>query len=141
MVANKIILSYYKPMSTQETYTGTVNKINESGVFYTILTLFICLIIFILVFLFNKNYITSFLTFSVINGEKSTEAEVRDSILVLISVFCIVISLFAVIPQLEEIKKLFFDTNMRTVSFVILYTVSLVALFRIFFFSFFAALL
>jgi hypothetical protein len=115
-------------MSTQETYTNTINKINESGVFYTILALCISLIIFILVFMFNKKYITSFLTFSIINGEKSLEAELRDSFLVLISVFCIVVSLFAVIPNLEEIKKLFFDNNLRTVSFVILYTISLVVL-------------
>lgn len=87
-----------------------------------------CLIAFILLFVFKKDYITSFLTFSVINGEKSVEAEVRDSVLVLASVFCITMALFAAIPNLNTIKKLFFDTNMRTVSAVVVYTTSLIAL-------------
>jgi len=106
-------------------------NINSSEVFYPILTLLIFLITFILLFVFKKDYITSFLTFSVINGEKSIEAEVRDSVLVLVSVFCIVLALFAAIPNLEVIKKLFFDTNMTTVSAVVVYTISLVVLLTI----------
>jgi len=114
--------------STTLPITDYTKIINSSDVFYSILTLLSCLIAFILLFVFKKDYITSFLTFSIINGEKSTEAEVRDSVLVLVSVFCIVIALFAVIPNLDTIKKLFFDTNMRTVTAVVVYTISLVVL-------------
>lgn len=115
------------PKTTLPTSNYT-NDINKTDVFYPILTLLICLIAFILLFVFKKDYVTSFLTFSVINGEKSIEAEVRDSVLVLVSIFCIVLALFAVIPNFETIKKLFFDSDMRTVSAMIVYTISLVVL-------------
>ena len=114
--------------STTLPTTDYTNDINKSEVFYPILILLISLIAFILLFVFKKDYITSFLTFSVINGEKSVEAEVRDSVLVLVSVFCITMALFAVIPNLETIKKLFLDTNMRTASVAMIYTTSLIAL-------------
>jgi hypothetical protein len=116
-------------MSSTTLPTSDYTKnINESGVFYPILILLIFLITFILLFVFKKDYVTSFLTFSIVNGEKSVEAEVRDSVLVLVSIFCIVLALFAVIPNFETIKKLFFDSDMRTVSAMIVYTISLVVL-------------
>jgi len=105
--------------------------VNEPSVFYPILSLLICLIIFILVFVFKKDSITSLIKLSIINGEKSKDAENLDSLMVLVSVFCILISSFILIPAFSVIKTLFIERNMLTVSTVIVYTIFLVLLFTL----------
>lgn len=122
-------MSSTKEINTQPVLITPDRLINEPINFYSILSILICLLIFILLFVFKKSSITSLITLSIVNGEKSKDAEIRDGLIVLFTVFFGLFTLFTIIPSFGFIKTLFIGREMRTVSIVVVYTLLLVLLF------------
>lgn len=122
-------MSSIKQINTPPVLITPDRLINEPINFYSILSILICLLIFILLFVFKKSSITSLITLSVVNGEKSKDAEIRDGLIVLFTVFFGLFTLFTIIPSFGFIKTLFIGREMRTVSIVVVYTLLLVLLF------------
>jgi hypothetical protein len=103
-----------------------VANINQNGVFYPILLILLCLITFILLFVHKKELLITLFSVSTINGQQSVEASVNDTILLLFSVFFIVVFLFMLVPNFGVIKNLLLE--MKTMTFVMIYTTVLVLL-------------
>ena len=122
-------MSSTKEINTPPVLITPDRLINEPINFYSILSILICLLIFILLFVFKKSSITSLITLSIVNGEKSKDAEIRDGLIVLFTVFFGLFTLFTIIPSFGFIKTLFIGREMRTVSIVVVYTLLLVLLF------------
>jgi len=101
-------------------------NINQNDVFYPILVVLLCLITFIILFVYKKELLVTLFSISTINGKQSVEASVNDTILILFSVFFIVVFLFMLVPNFEVIKKLLIE--MKSMTFVMIYTTVLVLL-------------
>lgn len=110
-------------MSSTDT---TVNIINQPGVFYPLLLILITLITFILLFVYKKDFVTTALSISMINGQQSVEASVKDTILILFSVFFIVAFLFLLVPNFAAVKQILLE--MKSMSAVMIYTAVLILL-------------
>ena len=72
-------------MST--TAPDIVANINQGDVFYPILVVLLCLITFIILFVYKKELLVTLFSISTINGQQSVEASVNDTVLILFSVF------------------------------------------------------
>jgi hypothetical protein len=105
---------------------STVNIINQPGVFYPLLLILITLITFILLFVYKKDFVTKALSISMINGQQSVEASVKDTILILFSVFFIVAFIFLLVPNFAAVKQILLE--LKTMSAVMIYTAVLVLL-------------
>lgn len=111
-------------MST--TAPDIVANINQGDVFYPILVVLLCLITFIILFVYKKELLVTLFSISTINGQQSVEASVNDTVLILFSVFFIVVFLFMLVPNFEVIKKLLLE--MKSMTSVMIYTTVLVLL-------------
>ena len=111
-------------MST--TAPDIVANINQGDVFYPILVVLLCLITFILLFVYKKELLVTLFSISTINGQQSVEASVNDTVLILFSVFFIVVFLFMLVPNFEVIKKLLLE--MKSMTSVMIYATVLVLL-------------
>jgi len=106
--------------------SNTIAKINEGEVFYPILLILLCLITFIILFVYKKELLVTLFSVSTINGQQSVEAIVKDTVLILFSVFFIVVFLFMLVPNFDSIKKLLLD--MKSMTAVMIYTTVVVLL-------------
>ena len=106
--------------------SNTIAKINEGEVFYPILLILLCLITFIILFVYKKELLVTLFSVSTINGQQSVEASVKDTVLILFSVFFIVVFLFMLVPNFADIKKLLLD--MKSMTAVMIYTTVIVLL-------------
>ena len=118
-------------MSSTNTTLNKINeemtkKINENNVFYPLLLILITLITFILLFVYKKDFVTKALSISMINGQQSVEASVKDTILILFSVFFIVAFLFLLVPNFAAVKQILLE--MKSMSAVMIYTAVLILL-------------
>jgi hypothetical protein len=111
-------------MST--TAPDIVANINQGDVFYPILVVLLCLITFIILFVYKKELLVTLFSISTINGQQSVEASVNDTVLILFSVFFIVVFLFMLVPNFDVIKKLLLE--MKSMTSVMIYTTVLVLL-------------
>ena len=91
-----------------------VANINQNGVFYPILLILLCLITFILLFVYKKEMLVTLFSVSTINGQQSVEASVNDTVLILFSVFFIVVFLFMLVPNFAVIKNLLLEMKSMT---------------------------
>ena len=108
------------------TKNDIISNINQGGVFYPILLILLCLITFILLFVYKKELLVTLFSISTINGQQSVEASVKDTVLILFSVFFIVVFLFMLVPNFAAIKKLLLE--MKSMTSVMIYTTVLILL-------------
>lgn len=102
-------------------------NVNQPLVYIPLITILSILIIVITLFVFNKKLLLSIFTSTTYNGNKSQQANVAETNIILISVFFIVILSVYLIPNFNNLKQIF--QQIHSVIYIILYTIFLNVLF------------